>query len=366
MQEKWPAELEAFHQEIERYHLGPLWAMIQGVITKEPATDAVPYLWKWSVIRDRVMRSGELVTPERGGERRVIYLENPGLKAKGIPLAVTRTLYVGIQLLLPGEVAPSHRHIQGAIRFILEGEKAYTVVEGEKVYMEKGDFILTPQWTWHDHGHEGTEPMIWMDGLDVPLLDQLKISFFEPYPEYQQPVRYPANYSARRYGGGMMRPVGARRGGKEYPSSLILYTWEQTKRALDAMSELEPDPYDGYALEYINPNNGESADARIGSWMQKLTPGMRTKAHRHVSSVVYHVKEGRGYTVINGERFDWETGDFFVVPPWMWHEHVNTGESDAYLFSINDRPVMEKLGLEREEEHPEGHQDVVRVFEPLR
>ncbi|WP_026962949.1 cupin domain-containing protein [Alicyclobacillus herbarius] len=362
---EWGEELLQFHEEVRNYHLGPLWDVIHEIITPQPDTAVQPYLWKWPVIRERVMRSGELITPERGGERRVIFLENPGLKAKGQQAAATQTLYVGIQLLLPGEIAPSHRHSQSAVRFIIEGEGAYTAVEGEKIYMERGDYILTPAWTWHDHGHEGTEPMIWMDGLDSPFIQLINASFFEPYADKRQPLTLPDNYSVKRYGNGMLRPLGDRHHG--YPSPLTVYQWRHTEAAMQSLKALSPNPYDGYAVEYLNPANGQSADPRIGAVTQTLTPGMHTKAHRHLSSAVYHVVEGSGYTVVDGLRLDWEKGDFFTIPPWAWHEHVNTGSEDAVLFSINDGPLMELLELERSEPYLEndGQQPVREVFTPL-
>ncbi|WP_067935975.1 cupin domain-containing protein [Alicyclobacillus kakegawensis] len=365
MSQQWSSELLAFHDEVRRYNLGPLWDVIHEIITPKPDTRVEPYLWKWPVIRERVMKSGELITPERGGERRVIFLENPGLKAAGQQAAVTRTLYVGIQLLLPGEIAPSHRHSQSAVRFIIEGEGAYTAVEGEKIFMQRGDYILTPAWTWHDHGHEGDKPMIWMDGLDSPFIQIIDASFFEPHKEKRQPLSLPDNYSVRRYGNGALRPLGDRHHG--YPSPLTVYPWQHTVAAMESLKSLPPDPHDGYAVEYINPANGQSADPRIGAVMQTLTPGMHTKAHRHLSSAVYHVVEGRGRSVVNGVQLDWEKGDFFTVPPWAWHEHANTGDGDAVLFSINDRPLMELLELERTEAYSEGdgHQAVREVFAPL-
>lgn len=362
----WSEELLAFHEEIAKYNLGPLWDVIHEIITREPVETAVPYLWKWPVIRERVMKSGQLITPERGGERRVVFLENPGLKARGFRAAATQTLYVGIQLLLPGEIAPSHRHSQSAVRFIIEGNGAYTAVDGEKIYMERGDYILTPAWTWHDHGHEGSEPMIWMDGLDSPFVQLINASFFEPHAEKRQPITKPDNYSVKRYGVGMLRPLGDRHHG--YPSPLAVYQWTHTWAALQNLKAFDPDPFDGYAVQFINPANGQSADPRIDGVMQLLTPGMHTRAHRHLSSAVYHVVQGSGYTVINGTRFDWEKGDFLALPAWAWHEHVNTGSEDAVLFSITDTPLMELLDLQRVQEWTEadGHQPVKSVFEPLR
>jgi gentisate 1,2-dioxygenase len=360
-------ELIEFHQEVEKDDLNPLWLAIPKIILGQPKTDAVPYLWKWETLHKRIMRAGELVTPERGGERRVLMLENPGLKAQGITGAATDNLSAAIQLIFPGEVAPSHRHSQTAIRFIMTGDGAYTQVQGEKIYMSEGDFILTPQWCWHDHGHEGSEPMIWMDGLDVPFVKKMSATFFEPHPNHVQESGPNSNYSSRRYADGMVRPIADRKQ-KGNRSPLTSYAWDKTYNALKSLEELgEVDAYDGIAVEFINPANGQSADYNIGSWMQLLRPVEHTKAHRHVHSAVYVVHRGSGYSIINGEKFEWSKGDFLAVPTWAWHEHVNTSDQEeAVLFSINDLPLYEKLYLEAEEEYKEngGYQKIVKVFLP--
>nr|WP_223810901.1 MULTISPECIES: cupin domain-containing protein [Geobacillus] len=358
--------LDRLNEELEKVYLGPLWEKLGKMVTPEPDHEVMPYLWKWETIRKYLLEAGELLRLGRESERRVVYLQNPSLLKQGLIGYSTNTLYVGVQLLLPGEVAPAHRHSQSAIRFIIEGEGAYTAVDGERTYMERGDLILTPAWTWHDHGHEGTEPVIWMDGLDVGLVRNFAGSFFEPYSEDVFPVSVPHNGSTFKYATGALRPVSDRKR-KGYPSPLISYKWKTTKQVLENLSKLDPDPYDGYAVDYINPLTGGSADLRIGTTMQKLTPGMHTKAHRHVHSAVYHVLDGEGYTIINGVKFEWAKGDFFILPPWSWHEHVNTGAGDAHLFSINDLPIMERLDLEREEAYDKngGYQSIIDVFEPL-
>lgn len=360
-EEQTDRRMEEFYARLEHRHLGPLWNVIQTIMTKQPKPRCVPYLWKWEDVSRLVLESGELITPDRGGERRVIFFRNPGLEYLD-PWgwgSLTHTLYAGVQLLLPGEKAPSHRHNQNAIRFIVQGSGAYTIVEGERVYMEEGDFLITPAGLWHDHVHEGAEPMLWLDCLDIPLVYELGVTFFENYPEYNQPVVLPDNYSSKRFVASGLRPIQDR---KNRYAPLAVFKWAQTKQALDGLSQLPPDLFDGYAVDYVNPVTGEAAGNTIGAMMQKLSPGAHTDAHRHVHSAIYHVHRGSGYTVINGMRFNWSQGDTFVVPNWAWHEHVNTGTGDAYLFSTNDLPVMERLGLEREEPYPERQQTVRAEF----
>lgn len=357
--------LDQFADRLAKDHLGPLWDNLSTMVTKEPTHHVKPYLWKWQKIRDYLLEAGPLLALGRESERRVIYLQNPSLTGEDKIGYATDTLYVGIQLLLPGEVAPSHRHSQAAIRFIIEGDgTAFTTVNGEKTYMERGDLVLTPPWTWHDHGHEGTEPVFWMDGLDVGLVKTLTGSFFEPYHENTYPLSGPADSSVARYASGV-RAISERKV-RGYPSPLINYKWKNIEQALEGLTRLEADPFDGYAIDYVNPATGGSADARLGTSMQKIKAGSGTKAHRHVHSACYHVLEGSGYTVINGVKYEWEQGDFFVIPPWSWHEHHNTGTADAHLFSLNDRPVLEMLGLDHEEAYPDhnGNQVIERTFLP--
>lgn len=356
--------VQDFNKEIEKYHLGPLWNAIPDLMHKQPTPQAVPYLWKWETLYAKLMEAREIFTPDRGGERRAIYLQNPGLTYRQ-PwgwASTTQTLYAAVQLILPGETAPSHRHTQSALRFIMKGEGAYTIIQGERIFMEEGDFLTTPGGLWHGHAHPGNQPMIWMDCLDIPTIYAIGGTFFENYPERIEQPKVPDNYTAQRYEGGMVRPISDR---KSQVAPLGSFKWKQTLAALEGLSRFEPDPYDGYAVEYINPSNGKTANPNIASWMQKLPKGFHSKAHRHTSSTIYQVFKGTGYTVINGIRYDWSQGDFLVVPNWAWHEHVAAEES--YLFSVSDLPIMEKFDLQREEHYEEnqGNQEIVDEFKPL-
>lgn len=359
-------EVKEFNEEIERYHLGPLWHAIPELMPKEPKPQAVPYLWRWKTIEAKLKEATSIFTPERGGERRAIYLQNPGLKHRQ-PwgwASTTQTLYAAVQLILPGETAPSHRHTQSALRFITNGEGAYTIVDGQRLFMEEGDYLITPKGMWHGHSHAGTEPMIWMDCLDIPFIFNTGGTFFEPYPDHIQQPELPDNYSVKRYAGGMVRPISDHH---QMAAPLGSFKWDKTLAAIDGLSEFEPDPYDGYAVEYFNPTTGQTAHPTISAWMQKLPAGFRTKAHRHTNAVIYHVYKGEGSTIINGVQFTWSKGDYFVVPNWAWHEHIVTGSEDAYLFSTSDTPIMEKLDLQQQQgyEANKGHQEIVDEFVPL-
>ncbi|WP_102348908.1 cupin domain-containing protein [Bacillus sp. Marseille-P3661] len=355
-----------FNKEIEKYHLGPLWDAIPKLMHKEPQPQAVPYLWKWETLYQKLMQAKDIFTPERGGERRALYLQNPGLVNRQ-PCgwgSTTQTLYAAVQLILPGEIAPSHRHTQSALRFITNGEGAFSIVEGERVFMNEGDFLVTPQGLWHGHGHTGDGPMIWMDCLDIPFIYSTGGTFFEPYNQGIESPSFPDNFKSHRYEGGMVRPISDR---NKQIAPLSTFKWAQTEKALSGLSKYDPDPFDGYAVEYINPSTGKNANPNIAAWMQKLPNGYRSKAHRHTSATIYQVYKGAGYTIINGEKFSWSKGDYFVVPNWAWHEHAVTSNEDAYLFSASDLPIMELLGLQREEAYSEnnGYQTITSEFEPL-
>ncbi|WDL97638.1 cupin domain-containing protein [Alicyclobacillus sp. ALC3] len=366
-EQNWPKELREFHDELESVHLGPLWASISSFNSVEPTPRAVPYLWKRDLIQHNLDKAKTLLEVGLGSaERRALFLINPGMQHLQ-PYGwggTTQTLYAAIQVVNPGEVAPPHRHTSTALRFVMQGEGGYGTVDGERIPFEPGDYLITPDYCWHEHANEGTEPVVWMDCLDTPFIMALNVSFTEFYPKRRQPLTVPNDFGARRYQGGMVRPI-SDRGSK--PVALGRYRWGLTKQALDGLSELDVDPFDGYAVEYINPTNGKDADGRIGAWMQKLPPGFQGRAHRHVHSQIFYVHQGQGYTVMNGVRFDWSEGDFFALPAWTWHEHVNTSSTeDAYLFSTNDLPMLEPFQFERQVDYDEneGHQTIEHIFQP--
>jgi gentisate 1,2-dioxygenase len=345
-----------FHERMHATHMYGLWELASQM-TRHPEPKAVPYLWTASLIEAMVRESGEVVPV--GEERRALQLFNPGLDGRW---ATTNTMIAAVQLLLPGEVARAHRHTPTAIRFIMQGEGAYTAVDGERVYMAPGDLILTPSWAWHDHGNETDKPVVWMDGLDVPLVQAMNAMFFEMYPVPQVPLTKPNNASVQLHGHISLNPTWV----KERPQSspLLLYSWETTAQSLASLRHLAGDPHDGIALEYTHPQTGRSLLPTMACWIQMLRPGERTQAHRHTGSAVYYVVKGSGETIIGGCRFPWGKGDILVLPSWALHEHANLAREDAVLFSIQDRPVLEALGLYQEDALADngGHQTATSTF----
>jgi gentisate 1,2-dioxygenase len=272
----------------------------------------------------------------------------------GIPSGATNTLIANIQIVGPGEIARAHRHTPSALRLIIESKGGYTVVNGEPVTMLPGDLVLTPNWTWHDHANDTDEPMIWLDGLDAPLVNLLETRFQEEYPEETQRSREEMDLSQMKYGAGSLRPAWEEASPDYSPQ--MRYPWDQTKAALDRLAATtEGSANDGVMLEYSNPVTGGPVMATIGCYVQLLRPGTRTKAHRHTPCTVYHVIQGQGSTIVDGVRLDWEDRDIFTIPGWAVHEHVNESATQpAYLFSFTDEPVFRALKLYREQQGPDA------------
>ena len=354
-----PGERERFHAELEQLGMKPLWVIYRDVMTREPRGREVPYLWSWQSVRPLLLRAGELITAEEA-ERRVLMFLNPGNPPQ---IGATATLYAAAQLILPGETARAHRHSPAALRFIIEGEGAYTCVEGEKIFMAPGDLILTPAMVWHDHGNEGGAPVMWLDGLDIPLTTSLNCMFVEGHPHEAQNESAPRQRSEKLYGRGLFPSESLASPARPY-SPVWAYRWSEAREALELLAgSSDLDPFDGAILRYVDPATGGEVLPTMGCRLQLLRKGTRTAAHRHTPSIVYHVAEGSGYSIVDGIRFDWRKGDTFAVPIWRWHEHATQNE-DAVLFSITDEPVLAPLGLVRSEAYSEngGFQEVRSVF----
>jgi gentisate 1,2-dioxygenase len=351
-------DFDTFIEQAGAHHLRVARPTDRPYEAVEPNPGIKPYIWKWSTIQKLLPALG--VHRGVGGAdedvRRIFGLMNPG------GFNATHTLTCAIQYLLPGEVAPAHRHTPSALRFIITGSGTTTTVDGVRLPMRPGDLLLTPSWCWHDHRHHGDAPMAWLDVLDVPLVQACRAGFHERFPDGEQPVLAELDDVLARFSAPGMQAAGEL---IDHPAPLPIYAWDTTDEALQRRARLAPDPFDEVTLEYKNPVTGGPAFKTIGCWATLLRPGAHTQAHRHSTSAVYHVIQGRGATVIGGTRFDWEKGDTFVVPNWAYHEHLNLAEGeDAALFSVNDRPVFEAFGWYREEAHPDGQQRVTGIFEP--
>jgi gentisate 1,2-dioxygenase len=336
--------LPEFDAELAKVHLLGQWKFADALATasRGPAPYGVPHLWKWSDMHAKLLQACEVV-PESFTGRRNLSCRNPAANGG----AASRTLSIGMQAVLPGEICWAHRHSIGAIRFAIDGDpELYTAVNGEKLRMETGDLVLTPSNTWHDHHNESAKVGIWLDVLDTALVFALHQTFYEAFGESVQPIRERrSDHLGER--AALLRPAW------EEPSALPLplrYPWQDAQEALNTYADAAGSPYDGVLLRYANPVNGGPTLPTMDCMLQLLQPGLETAKHRQTSSTVCHVIEGEGSTFVGDVELRWSARDSFVIPNWMWHHHINRSKSErAVLFCATDTPVLAALGLYREE-----------------
>lgn len=334
-------EREAFYRRIGEDSLSALWTVMGDLITPQPKSACRPHLWRFDAIRAYMLEAGQLITAKEA-ERRVLILENPGLRGQS---RATTSLYAGVQLVMPGEVAPAHRHSQSALRFVLEGRGAHTAVDGERTEMEPGDFVITPSMTWHDHSNETSEPVFWLDGLDIPVVQFFDASFAEGLGAERQPITRAPGDSFARYGRNLL-PVDMTRSSRTSP--VFNYPYAHTREALErARRQDEWDPCHGLKLRYSNPATGDFAMPTIGTFIQLLPKGFTTARYRATDATVFAVMEGHGRTRVGDVTLEWGPRDLFVIPSWHWAIHE--ADADAVLFSFSDRPIQQKLDLFRED-----------------
>jgi len=335
-------ERQEFYNRLARKNTAPLWESLARLFPVEPRPACLPVLWRYNEdIRPLLLEAGQLITAKEA-TRRVLVLENPGIRGTS---QITQSLYAGIQMILPGEIAPTHRHSASAIRFIIEGDGAYTAVEGERTTMHPGDFILTPSWTFHDHGNPSDAPCMWMDGLDFPIVNMLDTAFAESYPQELQPVTKSEGDALLRFGANML-PVDYKP--QRQSSPIFNYPYSRTREALDGLYRSGPlHPCHGIKMQYVDPSTGGYPMAAIGAYMQLLPAGFRGNSYRGTDSTIYSVVEGQGRTRIGDITFDWKERDIFVIPSWYPASHES--QTESVLFSFSDRPAQKALGLWREQ-----------------
>lgn len=335
-------ERKALYERLNDKNTAPLWEVLAKLVTPEPQTACMPAIWRYDEIRPLLVEAGRLITAKEA-ERRVLVLENPGLRGAS---QITQSLYAGVQMVTPGEIAPSHRHVASALRFVIEGDgTAYTAVDGERTPMRAGDFILTPSWTFHDHGNPGDKPVFWLDGLDVPIVNMFDASFADHHPEETQPVTRAEGDALARYGNGLL-PLEYKP--KTLSAPVFTYPYSRSRETLDRIERNGPlDPRHGIKLQYMNPATGGYPMPTIGAFLQLLPAGFRGEPYRSTDATVYCAVEGDGRSKVGDATFEWGPHDIFVVPSWRPVSHETRNE--AVLFSFSDRPAQKALGLWREE-----------------
>jgi gentisate 1,2-dioxygenase len=312
------AELERLYTDVRDAHLQPLWIDTATYVPRHPAPAVTPAHWPAHKVFPLLRQAGHCV-PSDVADRRVLICRNPGLPPFS---GTTQTLYACFQLLMPGESAAEHRHTQNALRFVLSGEGACTTVNGRKIYMHRGDFIVTPAWTWHGHSNESGSEMIWVDGLDSLIIKLFDATFFE-------------------------LPSGDNRVDASDSQPPLLYEWATTRRQLDAESRTgNLDPSSGYRIRYLDPHTNRDPLPTIAAFLSYLPAAFKGTPYRSSDSVVFVVVSGKGRTVLENTTIDWSENDMFTIPTWQRYQHVCSGA--AVLFSFSDRAAQERLGCWRE------------------
>jgi gentisate 1,2-dioxygenase len=337
---------QALYAQMRPHGLTPLWEVLHALVPPEPAVRTLCAHWPWSDVEPFLDAAGRLITAEEA-VRRVLILENPGWPGAS---RITGTLYAGLQLILPGEVAPSHRHTQSALRFVVSGAGAYTAVDGERATMAPGDFIITPAWAWHDHGNDGDQAVVWLDGLDIPTVAFFEAGFAENDTRKSQAVRRAEGSSLARYGSGLLPmddepPYGA-------TSPVFSVPYARSRAALAQLAQdSAADPWFGTALRFTNPLTGGPPMPTIGAWLQLLAPDAATRPWRSTAGTVFSVVEGTARaTLQRGDDvryFELSPKDHFVVPPWFTLQLQ--AHDPCVLFAYNDAPLQRAAGLYRQE-----------------
>jgi gentisate 1,2-dioxygenase len=331
---------EAFYARIAKKDMAPLWKVMKNVVTKEPVTRTKPHVWRYDDVKSLVMESGGLISAEEA-ERRVLILENPGMHGES---RITNTLFAGVQMIMPGEVAPAHRHASSAIRFVLDGEGAYTAVEGEKAFMAPGDFVITANWAPHDHGNPGDKPMLWLDVLDFPAVNFYEASFAEHFDNATQETTRKDGDSLSFYGSGVL-PDGTQVMNR---TPVINYTYARTRPIVERMMQSgDIDKRHGARVRYANPVTGGPVLQTMGAYLAMLPKGFKGEPYRATDGTVLVCVEGKGTTEVDGTVLEWGKNDVFVVPSWKRYAHK--AQDQSVLFSISDRPAQEALGIWRED-----------------
>lgn len=330
-----------FYDRARSKSLAPLWRVLGGLVTETPQLPTVPAIFRYDEIRPYLIEACDLIGTEEA-ERRVLVMENPGLQGQS---RITPSLFAGYQIILPGEIAPAHRHMASALRFIIDGKNAYSAIAGEKTVMEEGDFVITPSMTWHDHGNESDGPMVWLDGLDMHMVNLFSASFREGYPGKVHPSTRPEGATLHEVGMNMV-PEGFRHGSQTSP--IFSYSYRRTREALDQVSRSrEPDACHGFRMNYINPLTGGSAMPTISTAMRLLPRGFVSLPYRTTAGTVFSVVEGKGKVRIGTEEFAFGPKDLFVAPSWF--RTVFEASEYCVIFSYSDQVAQEKLDFFREQ-----------------
>lgn len=327
-----------YRQALTELNLVPLWPSLRGVLPpNKPRILTRPTHWPYQTLRPLLLKAGEL-TPIEKAERRVLVLANPGHGLE--KMQASAAIYLGMQLLLPGEWAPSHRHTPNAVRMIVEGEGAYTTVDGQKCPMSRGDLILTPTGLWHEHGHDGTDPVVWLDVLDLPMVYYMEASY---HINGERQMVLPGQGERGYSRGGMLPSPVFQRTANPYP--MLRYPWADAKAALLSIAANDP-ALEHVQITYVNPETGAHAENILGFYALMLRPGQTLKLPARSPASVYHQIEGRSQVQIEACSFDLVEADTCCAPGYTPITLVNKSATDpAFLFVADETPLHTKLGV---------------------
>ncbi len=315
---------EDYGVRLEEHALRPLWDVLKATNPAGPRASGQAPLWRWNVVRPFLQEARTIVSAEEAG-RRALVLENPAFAGKA---KATPTLHAAIQTVKGHETAPPHRHSQSALRFVLESQGGYTMVDGHRLEMRRGDFVITPPWSVHSHGNDADQPASWLDVLDVPLAGFLETGFFEESGDL------PALQNHAHGIAGL--------------ASHYVYPYTDRREALrQATVRQEIDPQWGATLRYESPQGGWALPT-IASWLAYVPPGVQTAPFRSTDALILAVAEGSGTFLLDGKPTDFSEQDVFVAPNWTWRSF--SSEEGCVLFCSSDRAAQERLGFWREEQ----------------
>jgi len=324
--------------QLRELNLVPLWPSLRAVLPPgQPRPNTQAIHWAYESLRPLLMRAGEL-TPIEKAERRVLVLANPGHGLDN--MKASAAMYLGMQLLLPGEWAPSHRHTPNAVRMIVEGEGAYTTVDGEKCPMRRGDLILTPTGLWHEHGHDGTEPVVWLDVLDLPLVYYLEAS----YHVNGQRQAVTGQQGERTYArGGVVPTPMFGRSSRAYP--MLRYPWAEARAALETLATDQPG-LEAVQVTYVNPETGGDAQNILGFYALMLRPGQTLKLPVRSPAMVLHLIEGGVDVQVEDRGFTLAEADTCCAPGFSRVTLRNRAAgAPSFLFVADESPLHRKLGV---------------------
>jgi len=329
---------EDYRAALTAQNLVPLWPSLRAVLPPDkPAPRTRPTFWSYQGLRPLLLRAGEL-TPIEKAERRVLVLANPGHGLE--KMQASSTIYLGMQLLQPGEWAPAHRHTPNAVRMIVEGEGAYTTVEGEKCPMQRGDLILTPTGMWHEHGHDGNQPVVWLDVLDLPIVYYIEASYVTEGKA--QTVTAEGTEQAYQRGGVVPAPMFSR-SRSTFP--MLRYPWVDVRRTLQSLAASQPE-IEAVQVAYVNPENGHDCQRILGYSALMLRPGERLEMPARSTAMVFHQIEGSAEVAAAGHNFCLVDADTCCIPGYTPISLRNrSADQSAFIFIADDAPLQKKLGV---------------------